>query len=227
MLGKIIYFWIYSLVNIFRVLFWDWKTIGKENLPPRQGGVLFAVNHLSWTDIYVLAGSLPLSYRLTWMAKHEVFGNRFVAWFLRTNDVIPLRRGEADRAAYVAAVQALKSSKAMMMFPEGHRSENHALIQGKEGVVRLAVRAGVPIIPMAVWGTEYGFRGAMSRKPIRIRFGQPYHPSVDLSKMRDGWDKLTEELMLRIASLLPEEYRGLYASALGESSSQHAAVAAI
>ena len=210
MLGRIIYFTVHSLVHIFHFLFWNWKIDGKENLPPRQGGILFAVNHLSWTDVYLLAATLPLSYRLTWMAKHEVFENRFVAWFLRTNNVIPLRRGEADRAAFVAAIKALKEGAAMLMFPEGHRSDNHALIEGKEGTVRLAVRSNVPIVPMAIWGSENGFRGAILRQPIRVRIGQPYDPAALATGARDQWDRLTDDLMARIAALLPEEYRGIY-----------------
>ena len=63
---------------------------------------------------------------------------------------------------------------------------------------------------MAIWGTENGFRGAMLRKPIRVRFGQPYNPAALANGERDQWDHLTEDLMLRIAALLPEEYRGIY-----------------
>lgn len=227
MLGSVIYFVLYIFVWIVRTLFWNSKVLGRENLPLRKGGILFAVNHLSWTDIYLLASTLPLSYRLTWMGKHEVFGNRFVAWFMRTNNVIPLHRGVADRAAFVAAIKALKEGAAMLMFPEGHRSENHALIQGKEGTVRLAVRTNVPIVPMAIWGSETGFRGAMLRQPIRIRIGQPYHPASLANGARDQWDKLTEDLMLRIAALLPEEYRGIYSvPSLTEPSSQPALIPA-
>lgn len=225
MSGQFMYMIIYSLVAIFSRVFWNFRIEEKENLPPRQGGILLAVNHLSWTDVYMVGATVPVAYRPTWFAKKEVFKNRFVTWFLRSMNVIPLDRGEADRHAYLAAKSALERGAAMVVFPEGHRSESHALIQGKGGAVRLAVRTGVPIIPMAIWGTETGFLGALRRKPIRIRYGTPYHPSVEISQMRDGWDKLTEDLMLRIAALLPKEYRGIYAApSQTEASSQPALI---
>ncbi len=226
MVGKLIYYAIYSLVAFFLRVFWNYRILEKENLPPRNlHGVLLVVNHLNWTDVYVVGGSLPTSYRPTWFAKKEVFRNPLVAWFLRAMNVIPLDRGEADRYAYLAAKSALENGAAMVVFPEGHRSPNHTLIEGKNGAVRLAVRTGVPIIPMAIWGTENGFRGAMIRKPIRVRFGQPYHPSPQTNGARDQWEKLTEDLMLRIAALLPEEYRGIYGSAHPSATAQRSATA--
>ena len=209
--GLAMYGLIYALVGFFFRVFWNFRIVDRQNLPPRtKRGVLVAVNHLDWTDVYVVGGTLPVSYRPTWFAKKEVFRNPLVACFLGAMNVIPLDSGEADRHAYLAAKSALERGAAMVVFPEGHRSENHALIAGKSGAVRLAVRTGVPIVPMAVWGTEVGFFGAMLRKPIRARYGEPYYPSVDISKMRDGWDRLTEDLMLRIAALLPAQYRGIY-----------------
>jgi len=210
MLGTMMYTLIYGLVSLFRYLWWNWQITGLENLPARSRGLVVAPNHLDWTDVYILAVSFPYSYRMTWIAKIEAFSNALVAQFLRQMNVIPLRRGEADRQAYVAAKRALEEGAALVVFPEGHRSPTGGLIEGQHGAVRLAVRTGCPIIPIALWGTEKGFKGAMLRKPIHVKIGKPYHPSLELSDMRDRWEQLTEDLMVRIAALLPEEYRGIY-----------------
>ncbi len=210
MIGTMMYTLIYGLVSLFRHLWWNWQITGLENLPPRSRGLVVASNHLDWTDVYILGVSFPLSYRLTWIAKIEAFSNALVSRFLRQMNVIPLRRGEADRQAYVAAKKALEEGAALVVFPEGHRSPTGGLIEGQHGAVRLAVRTGCPIIPIALWGTEKGFKGAMLRKPIHVKIGKPYHPSLELTNMRDRWEQLTEDLMVRIAALLPEEYRGIY-----------------
>jgi 1-acyl-sn-glycerol-3-phosphate acyltransferase len=77
--------------------------------------------------------------------------------------------------------------------------------------VRLAVRTGCPIIPVAVWGTEVGWIGAWSRKPLHLRIGEPYHPAVTGQTIPwERMNELTEEMMLRIAALLPEQYWGIY-----------------
>ena len=111
--GTIMYLAIYSLVGIFCRIFWNFRIEDKENLPPRQGGILLASNHLSWTDVYMIGATVPVAYRPTWFAKKEVFKNRFTSWFLRSMNVIPLDRGEADRHAYLAAKGALEHGAAM------------------------------------------------------------------------------------------------------------------
>jgi 1-acyl-sn-glycerol-3-phosphate acyltransferase len=210
MLSTMTYVAIYGLVSLFRRLWWNWDIAGLENIPTKSKGLVVASNHLDWTDVYILAVSFPLSYRLTWIAKIEAFSNEFVARFLKGMNVIPLHRGEADRQAYVAAKTALENGAALVVFPEGHRSRTGGLIEARTGAVRLAVRTGCPILPIALWGTEKGFKGAMLRNPIHVKIGTPYYPSLEFSDVRLRWEQLTDDLMGRIAALLPEEYRGIY-----------------
>jgi 1-acyl-sn-glycerol-3-phosphate acyltransferase len=212
MLGAFMYFLLWLPLNIARRVWWNWKVEGTENLPPRPQGCVLAVNHLNWTDIHLLGASLPLSHRPWWIAKVELFGSRVIAWWLREMQVIPIKRGKRDLTALVAAEEALRDGAALVIFPEGHRSDNGQLQEGKSGAVRLAVRSGCPIVPIAIWGTEHGLGGAATRKPIRLHIGKPYHPTVEnpdhipTSEMNE----LTDELMLRIAELMPEQYWGHY-----------------
>jgi 1-acyl-sn-glycerol-3-phosphate acyltransferase len=211
MLGAFMYFCIWAPLNLVRKLWWNWTIEGIENLPPRGQGVILATNHLDWTDIHVLGASLPLSHRPWWIAKVEMFLNRAVTWWLKEMQVIPIKRGKRDMAAMEAAEQALRRGAPLIIFVEGHRSQTGGLLEGRGGAVRLAARTGCPIVPIAVWGTEAGLKGAAGRKPMHVRFGEPYFVHVKDRKIPfDRMNELTDEMMLRIAELLPEPYWGFY-----------------
>lgn len=211
MLGAIMYFLIWLPLNVVRRVYWRWTVDGLENLPPKGQGVVLASNHLNWLDIIVIGASLPISRRPQWLGKSELVRHPIIGWWFRTMGVIPIRRGQRDLNALHEAEQALRDGALLIIFPEGHRSRTGGLIEGRGGAVRLSVGSGQPIMPTALWGTERGFRGLMSRKPVHIRFGKPYHPeaegrTIPAAKM----DALTNELMLEIAERLPQEYRGVY-----------------
>jgi 1-acyl-sn-glycerol-3-phosphate acyltransferase len=118
--------------------------------------------------------------------------------------------------ALVAAEEALKRGAALIIFVEGHRSATGGLQEGQGGAVRLAVRTGAPIVPIALWGTEAGLGGICLRRPIRVSIGEPYIVSTEGSKIsQQRMSELTDDLMLRLAALLPERYRGTYRDRLG------------
>lgn len=211
MLGAIMFFLLWAPLNLVRRLWWRWSIEGKENLPPRGQGMVLAANHIHWTDIHILGASLPLSHRPWWIAKVEVFKNRFAAWWFREMRVIPIHRGKRDLTALTAAEDALKQGAVLIIFPEGHRSRTGGLQEGRGGAIRLAARSGSPIVPVAVWGTEEGLGGAARRKPIHVRIGKPYHPQVKGNTIPpDQMSALTDEMMLKIAELMPEQYHGVY-----------------
>jgi 1-acyl-sn-glycerol-3-phosphate acyltransferase len=211
MLGAIMYFLIWLPLQVVRYCWWNWKIEGLEHLPPRGQGMVLAINHLHWLDILIIGASLPLSHRPSWIAKSEIFSNRLFTWWLYQMLVIPIRRGQRDVAALGAAEEALGRGVVLVIFPEGHRSRGGELQEGRSGAVRLAMRSGCPIVPIAIWGTEVGVKGVLLRKPIRFSIGKPYVVSAEGDKSAlNRTSTQTEELMLRIAELMPEAYWGFY-----------------
>jgi 1-acyl-sn-glycerol-3-phosphate acyltransferase len=215
MAGVLMYGFLHLMINFFRMIgWWRWKIEGLENLPPRQlGGMVVVINHVNWIDIPAVGALLPFAYRLSWLGKAELFDRPIPRWFYRNMQVIPINRGRRDMAALDASVGALRSGSALLIFPEGHRSRSGVLQVGRGGAVRLAMQSGVPIIPMSISGSEHGLKGAWLRKPLTVRIGQPYIiPPTQSGKIpADLMNRCTDDLMRRIAALLPEDRRGPYA----------------
>jgi 1-acyl-sn-glycerol-3-phosphate acyltransferase len=221
MIGWLSYSFLYSIIRALRLVPFRWKVEGLENLPPRDaGGMIIAMNHVHWLDIPAIGGSLPLRYRLSWLAKSELFRNPLLSWWLRQMLVIPINRGKRDLAALDAAVTALRNGAVLLIYPEGHRSRDGVLLPGRGGAVRLAMQSGMPIVPVGIIGTERGLLGSLTRKPVTLRFGTPYTvaPTADGKIPPELMDQLTTEMMQRIAALLPPARRGPYAQLPAPSS---------
>lgn len=214
MLGEIIYaLIIYSVRLLIGIGWWRWRIAGLENLPPRaMGGMLVVMNHVHWLDILALGTLMPHSYRLSWLGKAELFEHPLSNWFFRTVYVIPIKRGRGDVSALDTSDQALHDGAVLVVFPEGHRSGDGVLQRAFGGVVRLAIRNNVPIIPAAITGSQHGVAGSMQRKELHIQLGTPYVIDLpaDQKVSPRVVNELTADMMQRIATMLPEEWHGYY-----------------
>lgn len=135
-------------------------------------------------------------------------------WFIVTAEGIWLDRDTADFSAFRKAVEALKQGKALGIAPEGTRSQTAKLIEGKPGTALLALRTGVPIVPVAIVGTEDGMSKLLRLKRPRItaEYGKPIiPPKLDRSNREGQLQNLTVEVMCRIAAMMPQKYHGFYA----------------
>lgn len=196
--------------GLFRSWKWlRWQVSGLDNLPARSSGFVLVVNHITWTDIWLVAATLPLTHIPHWLAKAELFGP-VTGWWFRGMQAIPVRRGQSDSTAMDQAVAALKAGHILIVFPEGTRSRTGQLGKGRGGAVRMALRAGVPIVPVALTGVENGITA-----PATITYGPAWQP-VSQSGVEnidpDEMQALTDTMMRHIAALLPEQYHGIYAT---------------
>lgn len=173
---------------------------GEENTP-RGIGAVFVANHQSMLDIPTLMLSVPRT--ILFLAKESLFRFPFIGWYLRTGRHISVLR-EDKRSSVKALVEArkkLNDGHAMLVFPEGTRS-NEGIREFKSGAAHLAIKAGVPLVPVGVWGT--GARLPKNSIHIRsgaivVRIGKPVE-TTGLTP-RDA-DRLTEVLHDRVARLL-------------------------
>jgi 1-acyl-sn-glycerol-3-phosphate acyltransferase len=183
---------------------------GVENVP-KEGPALLLINHIAFVDPIVVLHLLPRN--IVPLAKIEVYSYPFVGIFPRLYGVIPVRREEVDRRAVQQVLEVLRAGEIVLIAPEGTRSPR--LSQGKDGIAYLAGRSGVPIVPVAIDGTE-GFptlRGSRRwRGPgAHVRFGQPFRYRAEFQRpAREQLRLMTDEAMYVLASMLPEHRRGVY-----------------
>jgi 1-acyl-sn-glycerol-3-phosphate acyltransferase len=163
----------------------------------------------------VIAASL--NRKLAFMAKAELFRSRFAAYFLLRMGTFPVRQGRLDLAALRIANKLLAQGQALVIFPEGRSSYNGQLQPALPGSALIAARNSIPILPVAITGTEKIKRWTwwfllFHRPRITVNIGHPFH-------LPPAGDRLTKAelaerahlIMSRIAGLLPREYQGYYA----------------
>lgn len=190
---------------------------GRENFP-RQGAALLVGNHESVADW--LFKPLLLPRRVTFLAKSDYFTGTGIRgmlsrWFFSGSGQYPIDRTNADaaQAALDAGLAVLSKGQVLCIYPEGTRSPDGRLFRGKTGPARLALRAGVPVIPVGVIGSGDYVRGLarfkLFRRPeIRVAIGEP----LDLSPWagregdRTAEREITDECMRRIQALTGQEY---------------------
>jgi 1-acyl-sn-glycerol-3-phosphate acyltransferase len=188
---------------IFRLFRFRFDIRGQEHVPP-AGGAIVCSNHVSFLDFTFLGlGALPQHRLVRFMAKASVFQHRVSGPFMRAMRHIPVDR-KAGTAAFEAAVRALKDGQVIGVFPEATISTSFTLKDLKAGAARMAVDAGVPVLPAAVWG---GQRIATKRHevvlrrdvPITVLIGEPIVPEpgekvqVLLRRIRAAMEALLDQ----------------------------------
>jgi len=179
---------------------------------PLRGPLIVYSNHTGSIEIPLIFGELyprPIS---GW-AKIESWDNWFLNWIFSLWNIIPIRRGEADMSALKKALQALKQGVLFGVAPEGTRNKTGQLIRAKPGVVVMATMADVPLIPVANWGGENFLSNLrkFKRTDFHIRVGKPFRIETNGVKITPEMrQEIVDEMMYRLASLLPGEYRGEY-----------------
>jgi 1-acyl-sn-glycerol-3-phosphate acyltransferase len=207
------------LYSILRAFFWvfthlvcRYRVSGREYVP-MKGPLLIVANHLSWYDPFLMGVILPR--RVWFFTKVEIFRWPIVGLLCLLTGQIPVNRGESDRAALEKGLTHLREGKTLMIFPEGTVERQERIIHAHTGAAMLAVRTGATVLPIAHCGTRRLLRSLRIWFPsVYVQIGKPYIPVLPSGVSRKvGLQLITEEMMTRIAEMLPEERRGIYRKA--------------
>jgi 1-acyl-sn-glycerol-3-phosphate acyltransferase len=180
---------------------------GRQNVP-RKGGLLVISNHIASADPPLLGARFPRP--LHFMAKIEWFRNPFLGFVARQFLCFPVVRHTADRGALRHTLALLERGAAVCIYPEGTRAEDARIHEVEAGVGFVARRSAVPILPVAVWGTEKVLpaKGVHWPKAVdcHLIYGEPFHlPRADMEN-----HEAANYMMTKVAALLPPPYRGAF-----------------
>ncbi len=193
MLRKIIVF----LVYIFNVIVFRVKCVGQENIQ-NKGAYIICANHTSNWDAPILVSNLKRKVYV--MAKAELFKNKFIKWLGDKCCVFPVKRGMRDIESIKYSLKLLKDGEILVIFPEGTRKGLEKNGKAQNGVAYMAIRTGVPVIPVGIQGEMKPFR------KVKLNIGEP----LDFSQYKSNkpekeiLDKVSKEIMNNIIMLTNE-----------------------
>ncbi len=189
---------------------------------PKSGPMILVGNHINFLDAPVAATFL-FPRKIMSLVKEETFANPILRFLFRAWGSIPVKRGSADFRALTQAVNVLEDGMFFAIFPEGTRTGDGCLIKGHPGVVLVALKSNVPILPLVHYGTE-SFRDNIRhfrRTRVTFNVGEPFMIKTGHSfPDRQERQQMTDEIMYQLAKLLPEKNRGYYAD-LGKATTHY------
>ena len=208
--------WVYYfgrvLIRILLFAFAFLRVRGHDNIPG-PGPYLIVSNHLHLADPPIVGTCIK--HKSVFMAKEELFRQRWSRFWVKNYGAFPVRRGGVDREAIRHAEHWIKRGVSVMMFPEGTRSPTHQMQTALPGSVLIATRLGVPILPVGIVGSEKlrNLKWCLWHHPtITVNIGKPFNlPPVEGKLTKAKRYRLTDYIMKHIAGLLPPEYHGVYA----------------
>ena len=217
---RIAYTVVQSLLRLAVLLLTRTQVRGREHVP-RAGAGIVVSNHIAAVDPALLVAVLPRPIAL--MSKAEN-AHGILKLFIPLLGSFTVRRGTADRRALRVAEQVLGQGRLLCMFPEGTRSVSGALGSAHGGAALLAIKSAAPIIPVAITGTPRIFLRHcpwVGFPRVTVTVGAPFDACLlDRTTQRGDRERVTGEIMARIAALLPPELRGVHASSAPEAQVQ-------
>lgn len=210
-MGRLWYRFCRSLYRAYFYTYHRGRVYNRERLPD-EGAFILAGNHVSFLDPPFFG--LACKREAFFMARDTLFRNPVANWILRSWNCVPISRDRGDIGAMRTVLRLLGEGKAVLMFPEGTRSQDGQLQEARAGIGMIAARANVPIVPMRIFGTDRAMpRGAVIPRPVRIeiKFGEPFlYPlpenfgSLRGDAVKAVYFDIGREIMKRIAELKPK-----------------------
>jgi len=196
----VIYLFGRALFSLYIKVFFRFKVLGKENIPPRKPFIICA-NHVRMIDPMVVGAAFPPGYKVHFMAKQELFRNSLLSFLLRKAGAFPVDRHEKGYGAIRSSLSLLQSGKIIGLFPEGSRSRDGLLQKAHDGASLIAVRSGYPIIPVAINSTYRLF------KKLEVHIGPAFVlPALEYEtrdEKKEALEKMSCQIMANIRKLLP------------------------
>lgn len=205
---------VYPPVVVAIKLFWKYLGLrfdfqGAHHIP-LNGGAILSINHVGYLD-FALTGTaaLPTGRYVRFMAKKEVFDNKLAGPLMRGMHHICVDRNSGS-ASFVAALRALRTGEVVGIFPEGTISVSFEIKELKSGAVRLAMAAGVPVIPTIVWGSQRIWTKKVKRNlhrekiPVIVEFGEPLY--FDKQSDVEASESLLRETMIAMLHQVQQKY---------------------
>ena len=217
---KVVSFIANKLIDSYMNKYANIKTYGMEKIMEVKAPIIFICNHLSNADGIVMSRLLK-DNNVTFVAGVKLTDNKLTKLGFHVAKTINIKPNSADKEAISKIINTLKQGNNIMIFPEGTRSRDGKMAEGKKGLLLMAKLSKATIVPMGIWGTEklLPIKENMASEKfnyadVNISIGDPIMiPSKDEKEDKNEYhDRVMHELMCGIAVLLPEQYRGVYSN---------------
>ena len=191
-----------SVVTPICLFLYRTRAVGTENVP-RTGPVLVVPNHFSQMD-HFFAG-VYLWRKLRIMAKSQLFGPPVLTWILFHGGIFPVRRGVRDEEAFETVRTIFSQGGSVMVYAEGGRSRTSELGEPRPGVGRMALDSGIPVVPVAIYGSAGVRSWRRFRFPsVTVRYGEPLTFPVESDSDRDRQLEVANEIFDRVKEMYSE-----------------------
>lgn len=204
-----VYWWAHYQLRLILITVARWKVTGRERVP-QEGSFVVVCNHLSMADPPVLASAIK-GRRIRYMAKAEIFRPPW-GWIPASYGAFGVRRFEGDLTAMLNAERVLRRGEVLGMFPEGTRSRSGVFQRPHAGTALIALRAGAPVLPCAIFGTDelHGPLSVLKRPAISVAIGEPIAVEAVKRPTEAQVSELTNRIYEEIKALLPAKYHAAY-----------------
>ncbi len=183
-----------AIFKVVAIILYRPEIVGKENIPKNEAAIL-CPNHVHALDSAVII--TMIDRKINVLAKEELFKNKFIYWIADIFGVYPVKRDKKSVESIKISLKLLKNKELLLIFPEGTRNGMAKKVKPKDGAVKLALRASVPIVPIGIEGDFKLFR------KVKVKIGEPilYSEYATKSNNKEFLDTLTKELMDKIVMI--------------------------